>query len=99
MAVYVDNLRDYGWRHGPSCHLIADTIEELMEFAIGMGLQPAWFQAKSTPHFDLTVEGRQLAVEHGAIELDQRQLVGKIRELRKRRLKDDEDEAIKSRGA
>jgi hypothetical protein len=64
-----------------------------------MGLQPAWFQAKSTPHFDLTVEGRQLAVEHGAIELDQRQLVGKIRELRKRRLKDDEDEAIKSRGA
>ena len=92
MAVYVDNLRDYGWRHGPSCHLIADTIEELMEFAIRMGLQPAWFQAKSTPHFDLTVEGRQLAVEHGAIELDQRQLVGKIRELRKLRRRDDEKE-------
>ena len=85
MAVYVDNLRDYGWRHGPSCHLIADSVEELMEFAVGMGMMPEWFQAKSTPHFDLTVEGRELAVKHGAIELDQRQLVAKIRELRKAR--------------
>ena len=88
MAVYVDNLRDYGWRHGPSCHLIADSVEELMEFAVGMGLRREWFQAKSTPHFDLTAEGRKLAVEHGAIELNQRQLVAKIRELRKIRLRD-----------
>ena len=99
MAVYVDNLRDYGWRHGPSCHLIADTTDELMEFAVGMGLQPAWFQAKSTPHFDLTVDGRRLAVEHGAIELDQRQLVAKIRELRKIRVRDREEDAIRFRGA
>src|SRR5688572_25590215 len=75
MAVYVDNLRDYGWRHGPSCHLVADSVEELMEFAIGMGLRREWFQPKSTPHFDLTVEGRNLAVAHGAIELDQREFV------------------------
>lgn len=88
MAVYVDNLRDYGWRHGPSCHLIADSVDELIEFAVGMGLKREWFQAKSTPHFDLTAEGRKLAVEHGAIELDQRQLVTKIRELRKIRLRD-----------
>jgi hypothetical protein len=88
MAVYVDSLRDYGWRHGPSCHLIADSVDELMEFAVGMGLRREWFQAKSTPHFDLTAEGRKLAVEHGAIELDQRQLVAKIRELRKIRLRD-----------
>src|SRR4030095_7575073 len=102
MAVYVDTLRDYGWRHGPSCHLIADTIDELMEFAVGMGLQPAWFQDKSTPHFDLTVDGGRWACERGAIELDQRQLVAKIRELRKLRLRDSEAEkinAIKSRGA
>lgn len=88
MAVYVDSLRDYGWRHGPSCHLIADSIDELMEFAVGMGLEREWFQAKSTPHFDLTAEARKLAVEHGAIELDQRQLVAKIRELRRIRLRD-----------
>jgi hypothetical protein len=89
MAVYVDNLRDYGWRHGPSCHLIADSVDELMEFAVGMGLRREWFQSKSTPHFDLTAEGRSLAVEHGAIELSQRELVAKIRELRKKRLADE----------
>jgi hypothetical protein len=85
MAVYVDNLRDYGWRHGPSCHLIADSVAELMEFAVGMGLRPEWFQAKSTPHFDLTADGRLLAVQHGAIELGSRQFIAKIRELRKKR--------------
>ncbi len=86
VAVYVDNLRDYGWRHGPSCHLIADSIEELIEFAVAMGMREEWFQAKSTPHFDLTVEGRETAVRNGAIELSQRELVQKLRELRKKRL-------------
>ena len=39
VAVYVDNLRDYGWRHGPSCHLIADSVDELIEFAVAMGMR------------------------------------------------------------
>ena len=86
MAVYVDNLRDYGWRHGPSCHLIADSVEELIEFAVAMGMREEWFQAKSTPHFDLTAEGREAAVERGAIQLSQRGLIQKLRELRKKRL-------------
>jgi len=85
VAVYVDGLRDYGWRHGPSCHLIADSVEELIEFAESMGLRREWFQAKSTPHFDLTVEGRAAAVSKGAIELTNRELIGKIRELRQRK--------------
>jgi hypothetical protein len=87
MAVYVDNLRDYGWRHGPSCHLIADSVDELIEFAVSMGLRAEWFQSKSTPHFDLTVDGRALAVQRGAIELDQRGLIKKLRELRNERLR------------
>ena len=86
MAVYVDNLRDYGWRHGPSCHLIADEVEELIEFAVAMGMREEWFQAKSTPHFDLTAAGRGTAVQNGAIELTQRELIQKLRELRKKRL-------------
>ena len=85
MAVYVDNLRDYGWRHGPSCHLIADSVEELMEFGVSMGMREEWFQAKSTPHFDLTVSGREVAVQNGAVELTQRELVQKLRQLRKKR--------------
>ena len=85
MAVYVDRLCDYGWRHGPSCHLIADSVEELIEFAGWIGLRPEWFQPKSSPHFDLTADGRRAAVLMGAIELDNRAFVAKIRELRKER--------------
>ncbi|MBK7935473.1 MAG: DUF4031 domain-containing protein [Acidobacteria bacterium] len=82
MAVYVDNLRDYGWRHGPSCHLIGDSVEELIQFAVRLGMKEEWFQPKSSPHFDLTAEGREIAVRNGAIELNQRELIAKLRELR-----------------
>ncbi len=82
MAVYVDNLMDWGWRRGPSCHLIADSVGELIEFAVGIGLRPEWFQPKSSPHFDLTAEGRKAAVLNGAIQLDRRDFVTKLRQLR-----------------
>jgi hypothetical protein len=85
MAVYVDKLVNYGWRHGPSCHLIADSVEELIDFAVSIGLRPEWYQPKSSPHFDLTAEGRAFAVSAGAIELDNRALVAKLRELRAKR--------------
>jgi hypothetical protein len=82
MAVYVDQLVDYGWRHGMSCHLIADTVTELKQFAVGMGLRLEWYQPKSSPHFDLTVGARDTAIKHGAIELDRRAFVAKMRGLR-----------------
>jgi hypothetical protein len=85
VAVYVDSMRDYGWRHGPSCHMIADSVDELMEFALAMGLHHEWFQEKSTPHFDLTADGRAQAVAMGAVELDRRGLIRKLRELRAKR--------------
>ena len=85
MAVYVDKLVDYGWRHGPSCHLIADSVDELIEFAVAMGLRREWYQPKSSPHFDLVADGRALAVANGAIELDSRAFVRKLRELREKR--------------
>ncbi|MEK7855288.1 MAG: DUF4031 domain-containing protein [Acidobacteriota bacterium] len=86
MAVYVDNIRDYGWRHGPSCHLIGDSVEELIAFAENMGMRREWFQPKSSPHFDLTADGRAAAVAHGAIELEQRAFVKKLREIREKAL-------------
>ena len=85
MAVYVDRLVDYGWRHGPSCHLIADSVDELIAFAVQMGLRAEWFQPKSSPHFDLTAEGREAAISNGAIELENRAFVAKVRELRAKR--------------
>jgi hypothetical protein len=86
MAVYVDNLRDYGWRHGPSCHLIGDSIDELIEFGLSIGLRREWFQPRSSPHFDLTAAGRELAVQNGAVEINQRDLVKKLREFREKDL-------------
>ena len=82
MAIYVDPLPDYGWRFGPSCHLIADTISELKAFAVKIGLRPEWYQPKSSPHFDLTVDGRKAAIRAGAIELEMRPFVKKLQELR-----------------
>ena len=74
MAVYVDKLRDWGWRLGPSCHLIADTNEELHAFAAQLSMKREWFQrSASGPHYDLTAFKRAKAVRLGAVELGDRE--------------------------
>lgn len=83
MSVYVDRLQHWGWKHGPSCHLIADQPHELHEFAARIGMQKRWYQRDaSTPHYDLTAKRRARAVELGAVELDRRSFVMKAREVR-----------------
>lgn len=84
MSVYVDPLVDWGWRLGPSCHLIADTLEELHEFAARLGLRRSWFQPHSTPHYDLTASKRAAAVALGAVELARHPFMLKLREIRER---------------
>lgn len=83
--VYVDALLDHGWRLGPSCHLIGETEDELHRFAVRCGLHRRWFQAPpgaSFPHYDLTESRRKIAVALGAVELDRKTFVEKMRELR-----------------
>jgi hypothetical protein len=70
MTVWVDPLRDWGWRLGPSCHLMADSREELHVFAARIGLRRSWFQDKLMFHYDLTAARRAAAVRAGALELD-----------------------------
>lgn len=72
MSVYVDILRDWGWRLGPSCHMIADTNEELHEMAKRIGMKRSWFQTDLEPHYDFVSSKRNLAVRYGAIELEDR---------------------------
>lgn len=71
--VYVDELSDRGWilrgKRIKSCHMAADTLEELHAFAYRMGLKREWFQDKSIPHYDLTEKMRNRAVRMGAKEL------------------------------
>lgn len=84
MPVYVDKLRDWGWRLGASCHLIADTEAELHEFAARLGMRRAWFQTRNgrDPHYDLTAGRRAKAVALGAVELEDREFVALLRSKR-----------------
>ena len=70
MAVWVDPLKDWGWRLGPSCHLLADSEAELHAFAASIGLHRSWFQDQRLFHYDLTAARRAAAVRAGALELD-----------------------------
>ena len=82
MAIYVDDLRRWGWKlrghETPSCHLFTDALdlEELHAFAEQIGMRRRWFQShRVTPHYDLTPTRRQAALIHGAIEVDRRSAV------------------------
>jgi Protein of unknown function (DUF4031) len=82
MAVYVDNAK-VKWRGRQWCHLVADTIEELHEFAYQLGLQKNWFQhAASYPHYDVTVEVREIALSLGAIEGDRIRIITCARKMK-----------------
>ncbi len=75
VSVYVDPLRVHGNAWGPflkgSCHLEADSDEELLTFADRLGLKRSWLQPdprREGAHFDLTPSVRARAVKLGAID-------------------------------
>jgi hypothetical protein len=75
MAVYVDKLTpcipNKNWRYNQSCHLVADTPDELHLFAKAIGLKRAWAQTGNRViHYDLNKSKRVKAVKLGAIELN-----------------------------
>lgn len=57
--------------------------QEPVAFAVRIGMKAKWFQPEGLPHFDLTVYGRDLVIEQGAIALDQRAFVAKLLEIRR----------------
>jgi hypothetical protein len=70
------------------CHLTADTVAELHEFAKRIGLRRAWFQPDHRPgvltipgswHYDLTAKRRAAAVRAGAVEVDHAGLMAVVR--------------------
>ena len=89
MSVYVDDMLvcvpNKNWRYKQSCHLVADTVEELHYFAGRMRLKPAWFQDKpELPHYDLTSGMWLLAVKLGAIEINTYKIVELMKMYRSR---------------
>ena len=74
--IYVDNLKKY--KRQSYCHMIADSIEELHEFANKIGIHRRWFHKN---HYDLRAEERLKAVQNGAIETTSKQLVKILKKM------------------
>ena len=88
MTVYVDDLHAVlnpsdEWRWSESCHLWADTVEELHAFAAKIGMRRSWFQDRPRfPHYDLTMRRRDVALQSGAVYHNLREWILKQRRAR-----------------
>ncbi|WP_394791161.1 DUF4031 domain-containing protein [Rhodoferax sp.] len=75
MAIYVDDARIH-WRGGQWCHMLADSLEELHMFARLLGVHRRWFhRTASYPHYDITVEMRDRAIDQGALLSDKATII------------------------
>jgi hypothetical protein len=73
MTVYVDDMRASFGRM-VMCHMIADTLTELLTMADRIGVARKWLQSELIkPHFDIALSKRALAVKYGAREITLRQ--------------------------
>jgi hypothetical protein len=73
MAVYVD-MAENKFGRMIMCHMLADTVAELHDFAATIGMRREWFQPFSRPHYDLSKARRSAAIKAGAIEVDRKTL-------------------------
>lgn len=74
MPVYVDPAR-YPFKGHIMCHMTADSLSELHDMAGRIGMRREWFQIPpkaSFPHYDIPLPRRSLAVNLGAIEVNER---------------------------
>lgn len=76
MTVYVDS-EFTEFRNMKMSHMIADTEEELREFALKLKLNLSWWQKKGTykSHFDVSISKRKEAISLGAVVIDREELV------------------------
>ena len=87
MAVYVDNamIPFHGLHMN---HMLADTVDELLEMATKLGIDHKWLQKPGTHqvHFDISAERRALALAMGAVSITYKQ-AGRITYARKMAMK------------
>ena len=74
MTVYVDDMlmqATVGRVTSRWSHLMADTDDELHEFAARLGMRRSWAQFPGTPksHYDLTEGKRWQAIRLGAVQI------------------------------
>ncbi len=80
--IYVDNaFKKY--KGMIMCHLVADTLNELHNFANDkLGCKASWFQDKKFPHYDIPLSKRKITVKYGAWEITTKELVRIIKKQR-----------------
>ena len=74
--IYVDKL-EIKFKGMIMCHMIADTEEELLEFAKSIGLNSRYLQKAGTykSHFDVSKSKKELAIKKGAKLIGRKELV------------------------
>lgn len=86
MSVYVDPMqpciKSSKWPYDQACHLIADSVEELHEFARQLGLHRSWFQDHNIPHYDLVGGIRRQAIRLGAVSVSVKDFVKLMKQQR-----------------
>lgn len=78
VTVYVDKPQHRLGRM-EMCHMLADSVVELLAMADTIGVDRKWFQSQSHPHFGICKAKRTLAVE-----VERRTLVDAKRRYRKK---------------
>ena len=83
--IYVDQPI-HSWRNKKWCHLVADDLQELHDFATKLGLKREWFQNhRLQPHYDITVTKREQAIKLGAISIETKQMAERVESILKKR--------------
>lgn len=82
MAIYVDfvsiEFKGYKW-----CHMLADSLQELHEFADLIEVDKRLFHKKASyPHYDITTQMREAALENGAIKASRKQIIDAAKKLK-----------------
>ncbi len=82
MAIYVDfvciEFRGYQW-----CHMLADSLQELHDFAAFIEVDQRLFhRTASYPHYDVTLQMREIALENGAIAATRKQIIDSAKKLK-----------------
>jgi len=80
--VYVDKMKQK-FRGMIMCHMLADTVSELNTMADKIGIKQKWFQNTKYPHYDICQTKKQLAIQNGAIEVNNHKLVEILNQIKK----------------
>jgi len=80
-VIYVDQPI-HSWKGKKWCHLVADDIQELHDFATKLKLKREWFHNhRIQPHYDITAAKRELAISLGAKPITTKQMSERVTKI------------------